>query len=186
MTDAPIAEIIHPGGHAPTGWKQQALAEWLPANGINPNVVSADAPILVVPIPLPPSGNEGPWMIRVIVFEQYYVGEIGAKETNMITGRAVTFQRTVPLRFPFPTDPTTGGEDHGQADLQAAQQAPEEQVRDARQEGVPDPGQGPRESSAIPGQAARDEGTAEEGPGRSDEAVSEPQEDRTQEEVGAL
>ncbi|MEU5323003.1 hypothetical protein AB0G67_40565 [Streptomyces sp. NPDC021056] len=185
MTDAPIAEIIHPGGHAPTGWKQQALAEWLPANGINPGVVSADAPILVVPIPLPPSGDEGPWMIRVIVFEQYYVGEIGAKETNMLSGRAVTFQRTVPLRFPFPTDPTTGGEDHGQADLQAAQQAPEEQVRDARQEGLPDRHEGQGEERPGESEPARHEGAAEEGEGRSHEAVPEPEEDRSEEEVGA-
>lgn len=185
---APLAYTVHPGGRIPDGPAQQILAQWLPANGINPSLVAAHSPITVLPVPYASSDGEGPWMIQVIVFDQFHVDHTGAKEHNMITGQPVTFQRTVPLRVPFPTDPTTDGEDHGQAGRETAEQAAEVEVRDARQEGVPDryEGQGPERPGQ--GEPVRNEGAAEEGPGRGDEAVSEPEEDRQevrQEEVGA-
>jgi len=183
VTDAPIAQAVHSGG-VPAGPKQQTLAAWLTANGINPNLVAAADPILVLPIPYEATDDDGPWMVQVIVFSQFYMRDDGTKEHNLLTRQPVTFQRTVPLRAPFPTETTTDGEDHGQTDRQAAQEAPQELIRDPQQAQVSDPRQGPRPERPGEGQAVRNEGAAEESPRRRDEAVPQPEEDR-QEEVGA-
>ena len=186
MTDAPLAYTVHPGGRLPSGEEQQVLAAWLPANGINPNLVAAYSPITVLPIPHGQGPDGDPWLIQVIVFEQIHVDHLGASEHNLITGQPIKFQRTVPLQvpYPFPTEPATDGEDHGQADREAAQQAAQDEVRDAREAGVSDRHQGQSPQRAGEGGPARDAGTAEEGPGRGDEAVSGPEEDQP-EEVGA-
>jgi len=126
---APIAYAVHPGGDIPTGQHQQTLAAWLTANGINPNLVAAANPITVLPIPYEAQGDDGPWMVQVIVFSQFYMREDGTKEHNLITRQPVTFQRTVLLRVPFPTGPTADGEDHGRTGRQAAQEAPSEEDR---------------------------------------------------------
>jgi hypothetical protein len=101
---APIAYAVHPGGDIPTGKNQQTLAAWLTANGINPNLVAASHPITVLPIPYEATDN-GPWMVQVIVFHQFYMRDDGTKDHNLITRQPVTFQRTVPLRALFPTAP---------------------------------------------------------------------------------
>ena len=182
MSSAPLAYTVHPGGRAPTGQEQQVLAQWLPANGINPNLVSAEHPITVLPIPLEGTGD-GPWMIQVIVFQQIHVDHTGAADYNLIIGGKVAFQRTVPLRVPFPTAPATDGEDHGQAHRQAAQEAPEEGLRPAGQAGVSDPGQGARPGGPVEGETARNEGAAEEGPSCGDQAIPQPEEDGQQQEA---
>lgn len=181
---APLAYTVHPGGRPPNGQEQQVLARWLPANSINPGLVSAEHPITVLPVPYEGTGD-GPWMIQVIVFQQIHVDHTGATDYNLITGRKVTFQRTVPLRVPFPTAPVTDGEEHGQTDGQAAQEAPEELVRHQGEAGVPDRHEGEGEERPGQGEDARNKGTAEGGSGRGDEALSEPEEDR-EEEVGAV
>lgn len=123
---APLAYTVHPGGRLPDGPTQQALAQWLPANGINPNLVSADAPITVLPVPYQSPDADGPWMIQVIVFHQVHVDHTGATEQNLITLRPVAFQRTVPLRIPFPDAPAPeAGEDA------STEPAPEQQEEEA-------------------------------------------------------
>lgn len=179
---APLAYTIHPGGCVPDGAAQQIIAEWLPANGVNPNLVSADDPITVLPVPYGGAEDGAPWMIQVIVFSQFHVDHTGAKERNLITRRPVTFQRTVPLRVPFPTAPVTDGEDRGQTDREAAQQDPQVEVRDAGEEGVSDRHKGKSPQRAGQGEPVRNEGTAEEGSGRRYQALSEPEEDRRQPE----
>ncbi|MCI3279095.1 hypothetical protein [Streptomyces cylindrosporus] len=122
MTDAPLAYTVHPGGPLASEELQHALTQWLRANGINPSLVSVDAPISVLPLPHPgPDGQT--WLIQVIVLEQFHIDHLGAKEINLITGRPVTFQRTIPLTVPFPNQPATGAEhqtDGGPAGSQSA------------------------------------------------------------------
>lgn len=183
--NAPLAYTVHPGGRPPTDQVRELLTRWLPANGINPNLVCAADPIHVLPVPYPSGDGEGPWMVQVIVFHQQFEGPTGAPELDMITGRQVKFQRTVPLRVPFPTESLTDGEDHGQADRQAAQETPQDVVRHQEQEGVPDRHEGESDQRPGQGQDPWNEGTAKGSPGRGDEAVPEPEEDRPQEEVGA-
>lgn len=129
MTDAPIAQTIHSGGGSPAEWRRGLIALWLAAHGVNADQVSADDPItvLTVPIPFRPDGahGEGPWLIQVIAFSQYFTNADGKRELNLITRKPVVFQRTVPLHTPFPTDPTTDGGDRGQDDREEAQQAAE-------------------------------------------------------------
>ena len=115
---APIALTIHPGGGPPPTWRRSLIAEWLTANGINPTHVAADDPITVLTVPFrpPDADSEDPWLIQVIVFRQYYANAEGTYEQNLISRKAVTFQRTVPLTVPFPGEPTTTAEGtgHGQ------------------------------------------------------------------------
>jgi hypothetical protein len=190
VTDAPIAFTVYDGhGRLPT-WRRKLIAAWLTANDINPDDASADHAITILTVPFRPpeaADEREPWMVQVIALHQYYVNRHGAKEQNLITRKPVTFQRTVPLKVPFPADPTADeGPRHGEAQGQAAQKAPQEVIRPARQAGLSHPRQGPCESRPVQGQAARNEGTAEEGPRRSDEAVSRPEEvrRRPEEEVG--
>lgn len=103
MTDAPLAYTVHPGGRTIAPEQQQALARWLPANGINPNLVSVAAPITVLPVPHGQGPDGDPWLIQVIVFRQFHVDHTGVNEHNLITGEPVAFQRTVPLQVPYPT-----------------------------------------------------------------------------------
>lgn len=105
-TPAPLAYTVHPGGAVPAGWKQKALAAWLPANGINPNLVAAGEAIRVMPIPVG-SSDGGPMMVQVIVFSQLHVDQAGEPEYNLISGTTIRFQRTVPLQSHFPQDPAT-------------------------------------------------------------------------------
>lgn len=191
MTDAPTAYTVHDGRSRLPNWRRQLIAAWLTANDIRPEDVSADHAISVLTVPFRPedlTDDGGPWLIQVIVLHQYYTRADGAKEQDLITRKAVTFQRTVPLKTPFPAEPPTADEGarHGQADRKAEEEAPEEVVRPAREEGVPDPRQGPRPVSSVPGEAARDEVSAEEGSGCGDEAVPRLEEDRrsSEEEVG--
>jgi len=190
MTDAPIALTVHPGGGVPALWRRKLIAEWLTANDVDPLQVSADDPITVLTVPFrsPEANGEDPWLIQVIVFRQYYLNEQGSKEQDLISRRAVDFQRTVPLAVPFPATSTTADEGtrHGQADRQAAEEAPEDRVRDQVAAEVPDPRQGSRQKCPGQGQTVRNESTAKEGPRRGHEAVPEPEEDRRkpQEEVG--
>lgn len=185
MTD-PIAMTVHPGGGVPAGWRRDLIQDWLTANGIDPAGVYADAPILILTFPYQPDREGGPWFIQVIVFTQLYVNASGAKEYDFLTGGPVRFQRTVPLKTPFPADPTPGdeGSRDGQADRQAAQEAPEVLVRDQVEACVSDPRQGARSGGAVSGEAARIEGAAEGSSLGGHEAVPEPEEDRRQEEVG--
>ena len=115
MTDAPIAQAIHPGSGPPAGWRVQLIAQWLAAHGVNADQVAADDPItvLTVPIPFRPANadGEGPWLVQVIAFSEYFTNADGKRELNLITRKPVVFQRTVPLHTPFPTDPATDGED---------------------------------------------------------------------------
>ena len=144
--------------------------------------MSVEHPVTVLPVPYEGNGD-GPWMIQVIVFEQIHTDHTGAPDYNLITGRKVTFQRTVPLRVPFPTA-ASDGEDHGEADREEAEAPTEDIVRDQGEAGVSDRHQGEGEECPGQGEAARNEGAAEGRSVRSDEAVSESEEDQ-QEEVGA-
>lgn len=189
MTDAPIAQTIHPGPGTgpPAGWRAQVIGLWLAAHGINADQVSADHPITVLAVPFQPPEAAGkqPWLIQVIVFWQYFTTADGKREPNMLTGQPVVFQRTVPLHTPFPAGLPTDGADRGEADREEAQQTAEEVVRPAGQEGLSDPRQGPRPGGPVQGGAARDESAAEEGPRRGHEAVPEPEEDRQEAVEGA-
>jgi hypothetical protein len=190
MTDAPVACTVHDGHGTPPAWRQKLIAAWLTANDIDPNLVSAAHPVTVLMVPFRPADEPDgpPWMIQVIVLHQYYVRADGAKETDLILRRPVTFQRTVPLKVPFPAETAPGdeGATRGETQGQAAQEAPQKVIRPAREARISDPRQGARQSGPLEGQAARNEGAAEEGPRRRDEAVPEPEEDRRrpQEEVG--
>jgi hypothetical protein len=190
VSDAPIAFTVYDGHGRLPAWRRKLIAAWLTANDINPDDACADHAITILTVPFRPAeaaDEEEPWQIQVIALHQYYVNRHGTKEQNLVTRKPVTFQRTVPLKVSFPADPTADeGTRHGEAQGQAAQEAPQEVVRPARQEGLSDPRQGPRQSGAVQGEAARHEGTAEEGPRRGDEAVSRPEEvrRRPEEEVG--
>jgi hypothetical protein len=98
----PIAMTVHPGGGIPPRWRHDLIQDWLTANDIDPAAVYADAPILILTVPYQPDRDGGPWFIQVIVFTQLYVNASGAKEYDFLTGGPVRFQRTVPLKTPFP------------------------------------------------------------------------------------
>jgi hypothetical protein len=126
---APLAYAVHPGGDIPTGQNQQTIAAWMTANGINPNLVAAVNPITVLPIPYEDQGDgEGPWLVQMIVFSQFYMREDGTKDHNHLTRQPVTFQRTVPLRVPFPAAPMAedSPEDSNQALLESEEDQQEE------------------------------------------------------------
>lgn len=131
---APLAYTVHPGGRAPSAEEQQVLAAWLPANGINPNLVSIAAPITVLPVPHGQGPDGDPWLIQVIVFEQIHVDHLGASDHNLITGRPVTFQRTVPLQMAYPT---ATAEEANEAAPAEETPAPQQQTAD-EQEGAND------------------------------------------------
>ncbi|MFD5848280.1 hypothetical protein [Streptomyces chartreusis] len=183
MTDAPIAQTIHDGNGIPPEWRRQMIVEWLKANGIDHARVAVNEPVLVLSLPHLPTEEDGPWLIQVILFTEHYVNPAGAKEQNLLTRRIVSFQRTVPLQHAFPTDPTTDGEDHGEADRQAAEEAPQDGVRDQEQAGVPHPRQGARQGGPVQGPAARNEGAAEGCSSSRHEALPQPEEVGRQEEV---
>ncbi|MER6092448.1 hypothetical protein [Streptomyces bluensis] len=178
----PDAQTVHPGHGIPHEDLRQRICTWLKANGINPEDVVATRPVYVLAVPNGTIQGGLPWLIDVIVFHQFYRRSDGCIERDFINREAAMFQRTVPLTVPFPTDPTTDGEDHGQADSKAAQQAPQVQVRPAPEAGVSAGHQGEGEERPGQGVATRDEGTAEEGSGRGHEALSEPEEDQWQED----
>jgi hypothetical protein len=191
VTTAPIAFTVHDGHSRLASWRRQLIAAWLTANDIRPDDVSTTHAITILTVPFrpPETTDDGePWLVQVISLRQYYVNHQGSKEQNLITRQPVTFHRTVPLKVPFPADTTTADEGtrHGEADRQEPEEAPQEVVRSAREEGVSDPRQGARTGSAVPGEAARNEGAAEDGSRRGDEAVPQPEEDRRrpEEEVG--
>jgi hypothetical protein len=186
VTDAPIAQTIHPGNGVPAGWRRELIAEWMTANGVDADNVSADHPITVLTVPYRNStaDGEGPWLIQVIAFTQYYRRPDGTREHDLISQRPVSFQRTVPLTVPFPTDPKTDGEDRGQADRQAAQEAPEVQVRPAGEAPVSDRYEIKGQERTGEGRAKRIEGHPEDHPRQGHQALSEPEEDRREEEVG--
>lgn len=184
----PDAETIHGGYGIPYGPRLQRIQKWLKDNGIDPLQVASHRPVYVLAVQDGTIQGGVPWMVDVIVFHQYYENAAGYREQNFITRESVMFQRTVPLIVPFPADltPDDEGISDGKADGQTAQQAPEVEVRDAREAGVSDRHEGQGEERAGEGVAARNEGAAEEGSGRGHQAVSEPEEDRREpeEEVG--
>ena len=179
--NTPVALTVHDGhGTLPTE-RRQLIGEWLAANRINADQVSADHPVSVLTVPYQPPTDDGtPWLLQIIVFHQFYVGPDGAREHDFLTRKPVTFQRTVPLTVPFPATPTTAdeGSSHGQADSQAAQEAPEVLVRPTGEAQVPagHEGQGPERLGE--GGAERVEGNPEEDPRQGDEAVPQPEEDQ--------
>ena len=176
----PDAHTVHPGHGLPDGPRLRRIRQWLTANGIDPGRVAVNRPVYVLALPNGTIQGGLPWLIDVIVFHEYYQNSEGHRERNFITGDAVMVQRTVPLQIPFPAEHTTADEGavRGEADQQAAQEAPQEVVRPAPEEGLSDPRQSPCPSGPLEGEAARNEGAAEEGPRRGHEAVSEPEEDR--------
>jgi hypothetical protein len=112
---APIAYTVHDGRGVPATWRRDLIAEWLTANGINPDHVHADDPIRVLTVPYrpPETADDGAWLIQVIVLTELYTGPDGTREVNLITGKPVACQRTVPLRVPFPTDPMASSTQEG-------------------------------------------------------------------------
>jgi hypothetical protein len=180
----PDAQTVHPGHTAPPEGRRELICAWLEANGINPEDVVATRPVYVLAVPNGTIQGGIPWLIDVIVVHQFYRNADGYRERDFITGDAVMFQRTVPLKVPFPADPTTDdeGETDGEADRQAAQEAPEEVLRPSGKEGLSDPRQGTRPGGPLEGQTARDEGAAEEGSGCGDEAVPESEEERREDD----
>lgn len=180
---APLAYTVHDGRGTPPKWRRDMVADWLRDNGINPDHVTSEAPITVLTVPLRPaeSADDGePWLVQVIVLSQYHVNEQGAIEQNLITRRPVTFQRTVPLRTPFPADPATADEGarRGEADSQAAQEAPQEQVRPAGSTPVSHRHEGAGQERSRPGRAERIEGDPKNHPRQGHQAIPEPEEDR--------
>lgn len=139
MTDAPTAYTVHDGRSRLPNWRRQLIAAWLTANDIRPEDVSADHAISVLTVPFRPedlTDDGGPWLIQVIVLHQYYTRADGAKEQDLITRKAVTFQRTVPLKTPFPAEPATADEGarHGE---EPQVEAVEEDQRPPQHEGGP-------------------------------------------------
>lgn len=111
MTAAPIAQTIHDGTGVPREWRRKLIVDWLTANGIRAEDVSANDPITVLAVPHAPADPDDRWLLQVIVFTQYHRTGDGSYDLNLITRRPVTFQRTVPLRVPFPPEPSTDGEE---------------------------------------------------------------------------
>lgn len=181
------AQTMHPGHGVPSEPTRRRINAWLVANGIDPRLVLAERPIYVLAVANGTIQGGLPWLIDVIVFHQYFEHPDGTRELNFITREAVSFQRTVPLQIPFPTDPATDdeGAHDGEADEQAAEEAAEVEVRAARQAGVSRGHEGQGQERAGQGQSTRIEGAAEEGTRRGHEAIPEPEEDQPQgKEVG--
>ena len=184
--NGPIAYTVHDGHGTPPAWRRQLIAAWLTANDIDPGLVSASHPVSVLTVPFrteQTAGDGEPWMIQVIVLHQYYARADGVKEQNLITRKPVTFQRTVPLKVPFPADPTADeGARHGEAEGQAAQEAPEVQVRPARSAPLSHRHQGTGQERTREGLAERIEGNSEDHPRQGHQAVAQPEEDRRRKE----
>lgn len=108
----PIAYTVHDGTGVPAGWRRKLIAEWLTANGIDPDQVAASYPIAVLTLPYrpPETADDGPWLIQVIVFHQYFAHPDGSREANLLNRQPVTFQRTVPLQTAFPPEPPSEGD----------------------------------------------------------------------------
>ncbi|MFF0009591.1 hypothetical protein ACFYQT_40055 [Streptomyces tibetensis] len=109
----PDAHAVHTGHGLPDGPRLKRIQGWLTANGIDPRRVVARRPVYVLPVPNGTIQGGLPWLIDVIVFHEYYENPEGNREQNFITNDAVMFQRTVPLKVPFPADPTTADEGTG-------------------------------------------------------------------------
>jgi hypothetical protein len=104
VTDAPIALTVHNGHSAIPEEQQRLIGQWLAANRINPDQVSAGHPITVLTVPhQPPTYDGTQWLLQIIVFHQFYVGPDGAREIDFLTRQPVCFQRTVPLTVAYPT-----------------------------------------------------------------------------------
>ena len=188
--------MVHSGGTL-TGERRERIQQWLRANGIDPSPVSTTAPVFVLAVPDLGSfyPDTGPWLIQVIVFTQFHVNPNGSKEINYLTRDPVRYQRTVPLRVPFPTDDATGGEAHGQEQkvetVEEGERPPEHQGRpeaDEREELRTAEGQEVQTgrssscSERVGEGGATRHGAAEEGsPRSSGPQVSLPEEDRKEE-----
>jgi hypothetical protein len=188
----PIAFIVWDGHGRLPAWRRKLIAAWLTANDINPDDACADRAITILTVPFRPAeaaGDGEPWLIPVITLHQYYVNRHGAKEQNLITRQPVTFQRTVPLKVPFPADTPTADEGarDGEAEGQAAQEAPQEVVRPAREAQISHTGQVACQERPGEGLTERIEGNSEEDPRQDHEEVPKPEEvqRRPEEEVGA-
>jgi hypothetical protein len=198
-----MAYTVHDGHGTPPTWRQKLIAAWLTANDVDPNVVSAAHPVTVLMVPFRPADEPDgpPWMIQVIVLHQYYVRADGAKETDLILRRPVVFQRTVPLKVPFPADTPPGDEGAARGEEPQVQPVEEDQrppqhqertqgdeqqaIRPAQAEEVPHRRSGARPQRPGEGVGSRIAG-AEEGRSKGRGAqVPEPQEKRQgpQEEV---
>lgn len=186
--DAPIAQTIHDGSGRLPVWHRELIAEWLTAHGIRPKDVSADHPILILNMPYrdrtDEGSSEGLWAIQVIWFVQYIRNEEDNIASHPGTGRPLTIQRTVPLQHAFPADPATDGEDHGEADQQAAEEAPQVEVRPPGNASVSNRHEGQSPQRPGQGSAERIEDDPEDDPGQGHEAVAQPEEDGPEEEVG--
>ena len=183
MTDCPTAYTVHDGNSRLPEWRRKLIAAWLTANDIAPADVSADHSISILTVPFRPpetADDGGPWLVQVIVLNQYFTGADGAKEQNLLTHKVVTFQRTVPLKTPFPADPAKNGEDHGETDRQAAQEPPEVEVRPAWQAPLSDRHQGSSSECAGPRSTDRSDEHPEDHPREGHEALAQPEEDRQQ------
>lgn len=176
----PDAQSVHIGHGLPDWPRLKRIQEWLKENGIDPRLVAVNRPVYVLPVPNGTIEGGVPWLIDVIIFHEYYENPDGHREQNFITNEAVMFQRTVPLQVPFPADPATAdeGTSHGEADRQAAQKAPEVQVRPSRSTPVPDRHKGQISQRPGSGSSERIEGDSEDHPSQGDQAVPEPEEDR--------
>lgn len=187
MTDDPIAYAVHDGSGMPPEWRRQLIAAWLTANDVDPADVSPHHPISILTVPFrsEDAAGGGPWLIQVIYLTQYFTGDGGKKEQNLITRKPVTFPRTVPLKVTFPPASITAAEGttHGEAEGQAAQEAPQEVVRPAREAEVPHTGQGACEERSVQGSAERIEGHPEEDPRQGHEEVPQPEEVGSEEET---
>ena len=100
---APDAQTVHPGHGIPEDEQRRRICSWLRANNIDPDDVAVTRPIYVLALPNGTIKGGLPWLLDVIVFHQFYRNADGSREHDFITGDAVMFQRTVPLRFPFST-----------------------------------------------------------------------------------
>lgn len=131
------AQTVHAGYGVPFEPVRQRINTWLEANGIEPRLAAANRPIYVLAVAHGTIQGGVPWLVDVIVFHQYYEHPDGRREENFITREAVSFQRTVPLQVPFPTDPAT--DDEGASDGEEQEvEAAEEDERAPQHEGGPE------------------------------------------------
>lgn len=178
------AQTVHPGHGVPSESTRRRINAWLEANGIDPRLVMANRPIYVLAVPFGTIQGGLPWLVDVVVFHQYYEHPDGHREQNLITHEAVTFQRTVPLKTPFPADPTTDdeGASNGEADQQAAEEAAEVEVRAAGSAPLPNRFEGKSPERAGAGGSERTEEHSEDDSREGHQAVAQPEEVRQQEE----
>jgi hypothetical protein len=199
VTDAPIAYTVHDGRSRLPHWRRELIAAWLTANDIQPDDVSGNHPISILTVPFrpAPTADGGPWLIQVIVLHQYFIGTSGAKEQNLITREAVTFQRTVPLKTSFPADPTPDDEGHPDGEepeveaVEEGQRPPEHKggpqgdeqqaVRAAETEEVQDRRSCSREERTGQGVGSRIAGAEEGGTEGRGAQVPEPEEEEVAE-----